>query len=272
MNRLVTIKFSHYNEQARWALDFAGEPYAERGYMPLFHMAGVAVTAGLGGRKDGVSSKFSTPVLVRPGVPSMHDSREIMQFAHQQLKGRGQSLGLGLENPEVLRWVEHFHDELGPHTRRAGYGFGLESAAILRRLAWKNVGKVQAFLFAMASPFIRVGIVRSLGATPARAVRSADKVRAVFVAVGDRLGSQPFLAGSEFSAADLSFAALAAPSLLVQPHEGYGAVFPTVEEAPTLARELALELRASVAGKHAMRMFREFRKPAGEQPAAKTPL
>ena len=259
MNRLVSIRISHYNEQARWALDRAGVQYVEHGYMPILHFLPVLWTVGRAGQKDRVSSRFSTPVFTRPGAPPLCDSRAIMRFAHAQMTARAPGFGLGFETAEVAGWVDHLHDRLGPHTRRAGYGFGLEDLAVLRRLARANVGPWQARLFAVVAPIGRAIIRRSLGVTPERAARSADRVREQFREVGERLGTRDFLVDDRFSAADIAFAALAAPSLLVQPAEGYGAVFPTLAEGPPAAWAFADELRAMPAGVYAMRMFREFR-------------
>lgn len=260
MNRLVSIKISHYNEQARWALDFAGIPFIEHGYMPILHGPAVAIAVGFSGKGDRVSTRFSTPVLTRKGQPPLTDSREIMRFAHGELAAREQGPGLGFDDLAVQQWVDHFHDKLGPHTRRAGYGFGLQELSVLRRLGWANVGPWQARLFAVVAPIGRALIRRSLGVTPEGAAKSADKVREQFRHVGKHLATREFLEGGRFSAADISFASLAAPSLLVQPEEGYGAVFPRLDEGPPAARAFAEELRAMPAGIFAMRMFREYRR------------
>jgi hypothetical protein len=63
--RLITIRFSHYNERARWALDRLGVAYEEEPYMPLFHVLAVArATRGRGGSADHHSTRYSTPVLI----------------------------------------------------------------------------------------------------------------------------------------------------------------------------------------------------------------
>lgn len=35
---LITIVFSHYNEKARWGLDYFGIPYTESAYLPLVRL------------------------------------------------------------------------------------------------------------------------------------------------------------------------------------------------------------------------------------------
>src|SRR5258706_15412958 len=66
---LITIRFSHYCEKARWALDRAGVSYDERAYIPGFHQMG---TRPRGGR--------SVPILVTPhGV--LKESTDIVKHA-----------------------------------------------------------------------------------------------------------------------------------------------------------------------------------------------
>jgi glutathione S-transferase len=64
------------------------------------------------------------------------------------------------------------------------------------------------------------------------------------------------LVGGRFSAADLTFAALAAPVLL--PVE-CRAVQPTLDEAPAGMREEIVRLRTTVAGRFALRLFAQER-------------
>ena len=79
----------------------------------------------------------------------------------------------------------------------------------------------------------------------------------MFRQVGELLpdGSR-FLIGDRFSAADLTFAALAAPVLLPV---GCRAVQPTLDDVPATMREEILHLRETDAGRFALRMFSEER-------------
>ena len=63
-----------------------------------------------------------------------------------------------------------------------------------------------------------------------------------------------FIAGDRFTAADLSFAALASPLLDVdQIQQPSRAVFPSEVQG------LTAELRSTIAGQHALRMFEDYR-------------
>ena len=65
--------------------------------------------------------------------------------------------------------------------------------------------------------------------------------------------------GNVFTIADLSFACMAAPVLLPSPVEGYGAVLPLSQQVHQRFSVLVNEWRDSVAGKFALRLFRENR-------------
>jgi glutathione S-transferase len=102
------------------------------------------------------------------------------------------------------------------------------------------------------------GIIRSYRAQPERRDEWARKLRLAFDEIGRRLAasSGPYLVGDRFTAADLTFAALAAPALLPPGHPGMRT---TVETTPDRVRALVEELRATPAGRHALQMYTEHR-------------
>src|SRR5262245_22479545 len=84
-HRLVTLVFSHYNEKARWALDYCGIDYEERPYMPGFSQLGVMLaTRGRGGAADNHSTRWSTPVIRTRVVAPVRD-RELVGSAARWL-------------------------------------------------------------------------------------------------------------------------------------------------------------------------------------------
>jgi glutathione S-transferase len=110
---------------------------------------------------------------------------------------------------------------------------------------------------ALAYPLLALVIDRYLGITPGAAARSEGEVRAVFDAVAERLADgRPYLCGERFTAADLTFAALAA-AVLVPPE--YGVPLPQPAELPAPMAAVVTELRAHPAGAHALDMFRHER-------------
>ena len=90
-------------------------------------------------------------------------------------------------------------------------------------------------------------------------------MRAVFDTIGERLADgRRYLCGDRFTAADLTFAALAA-AVLVPPE--YGTPLPQPDVLPEPVASEVLAFREHPAGEFALRMFRTERRLEGEADA-----
>lgn len=256
MHRLVTIRFSHYNEKARWALDRFRVAYRESPWMPLFHIIGVvAATRGRGAaRADRASTRFSTPVLVASDGTVLRDSAAIVRWASDCFALKGEEL---YPTDEVELLEARLHDELGPHTRRCAYFYGLEDAALVRELARRNVPRLQAMLFIALRPLIGRMLSNALNLKPDAAQRSLDRIHRVLDELEPTIEGKRFLVGDRFTAADLAFACMLAPAILPTPAEGYGGFLPPPDRVPAAAADLAREIRDRPAGRFALRLFAE---------------
>ncbi len=267
-HRLVTIRFSHYNEKARWAFDRFGVPFVEEGYMPGFHAMGVLKHAprhGVG-KKERNASPLATPVLITDEGRCIRGSAEIVRFVSDRYAPPGEGL---YPTPEVAEIEAALGESLGPHTRRVGYFFAFKDPALVRWMGDRNVGAAQARLFALFQPLLQPMMIRTLKITKEASERSLAKVRAELEAVSRRLEGRRYLVGDRFTAADLTLACMLAPVVLPSPEEGYGAVFPALEDCPQAFVELVREVRASAAGRHALEMFATERgRPAVARPLA----
>jgi glutathione S-transferase len=258
--RLITIRVSHYNEKARWALDRFGLAYDEEPWMPMMHFLGtgrVLLPRRLG-HADPQSTRLSTPILVTEDR-TLTDSSDIVAFVSQHVGDPARSL---YWSDEVIELDRHFSGRFGADTRRVAYYYLLPERALLEELAHRNVGPVQARAWIAIAPMVRKFISQGLQVHPDKAARSRERVLAEFEQISARLADgRPYLCGDRFSAADLSFAALGSVALLVQPHEGYGAWLPSLEQSPREYRAYAEQLRSTRAGQFILRMFAEERRP-----------
>jgi len=242
---LITMPHSHYAEKARWALDRVAIPYREEPHVPLFHRLAT-------GRHGG----GSVPVLVH-GIERFVDSSDIVVHADAVCGGDL----LYPQEPGLRREVEaleaRFDDELGPHTRRWAYAQLLPETRLLRQAMSRGVPWLESSVLAVMMPLV-LNLVRSrLRITPESAKRSLERVRGIFREVDERLGDgRRYLVGDRFTAADLTFAALAAPALFPA---GYRAAYLALDEAPAAMREEVLRLRNTGAGRFALRLFSEER-------------
>lgn len=246
---LITMPHSHYSEKARWALDWLGMAYREVRHAPLLHML---ATVPRGGR--------SVPVLVH-GAEHFVDSSAILMHADAACGGdrlypRDESM-----RREVELLEEQFDEQLGPHVRRWAYAQMLPHRHLLRMMMSSGVSRLESRLLPLLLPLVRRLVRSSLRITPESAQRSLEQVRRNFREVDVRLGDgRRFLVGDRFSAADLSFAALAAPVLLPP---GCRAAYPELDALPAPMREEVLRLRDTHAGRFALRLYAEERAISG---------
>ncbi len=247
-NRLITIPISHYCEKARWALDRAGISYRERAHVQAIHRF-ATLRAGGG---------LTAPVLVTAtGV--LADSADILAWADTLIPAER---ALYPRDPdaagEVRRMEADFDERLGPHSRRWMYQQLRGRRDLALRYGCAGIPNWERLTLRRAYPAV-IGIVaRVLDVTPATADASEVQVRAIFDDVGECLADgRRYLCGARFTAADLTFAALAAPMLL--PPE-YGVQLPRPEEIPPYAASVVRELRAHPAGVHALALFADERR------------
>ena len=240
-------------------MDIAGKPYQEKGNLPLLHFLPVAL-ATRGARdkaKDSMSTAYSTPILITERGTQICDSTRIMQYLSSTHEMRL------FQAPESEALDAYFSEELGPHTRRYGYHFLLGDPGLLRELFWSLGNKSQAAAAIALGPVYSRVMRKALRINAATAARSKEKILTIAAEVEARLDDgREFLCGDTFGAADLSFSALMAPSLLLTHGEGYGSQFPSMERAGGEVADFAREMRDRRAGQFALQMYRDYRPPS----------
>ncbi len=244
---LVTIPISHFCEKARWALDRAGIEYTEKRHIQLVHWA--AVKRAGGGR--------TVPVL-RTADRVYDESAAILAYADEHTPAERRLYPAdAAQRAEVVALAGRFDAVLGPEGRRWLYDQVFTDA---RRYApWNLTGvpgwqrRMFPFVLAPAKRVIR----RYLNVNPPSVREAIVRVDEEFDAVAERLSDgRRYLVGDRFSAADLTFAALAAPC--VAPPV-YGTPLPQPDDMHDAMRAAVLRWRAHPAGAFALRMFAEER-------------
>jgi glutathione S-transferase len=246
--RLITIPFSHYCEKARWALERAGVAFIEDAYLPVTHML---ATRRAGGK--------TVPVLVAEGRVYA-DSADIVAFADGRATTERKLYPTDAGARREVDAIEaEANEKFGRATRLFAYHYGLPRASGLADMVRPGLTRLQAFVLPALVPLAGVLIRRRYRIDDASAARAQETVRRVFADFSKRLegnGDKRYFLGGRFTAADLTFAALAAPVVLP---EGHPAMRSRLDGLAPEHRALVEELRATPAGAHVTRMYREER-------------
>jgi glutathione S-transferase len=206
-------------------------PYREERHLQGIHIV-FARRAG-GGR--------TVPVLVTPSGDVLAESAAIVRWACPGL----------YDDAEASAFEARLDAGLGPDGRLWMYHHTLPVVKALAPWALAGVPRGERAAFAVGGRLVEPGLRRYLGVTAEAAAAALARVDGVFDEIAARL-SDPFLLGERFSAADLTFAALAAP--LVVPTR-YGSPLPPVDALPeAMAREVR-RLRDHPAGRFALRLY-----------------
>ncbi|KAF9903202.1 hypothetical protein EC991_004068 [Linnemannia zychae] len=286
---LRSISFSHFNEKARWALDYYKVPYIEYRSLPLCHVVSMfkykakTHTPGTG------ASVYVTPHLtIEPkdnGAPenkdkekiTLNDSTKIIEFLSDQYAAPANSNGRHsapanlYSNDEASRkkiqaLEERFDTIIGPSVRRAVYYEVLVKcpSSVGRSLGLhNNAGKLQAWIWSLFFPIIAYLLCKVLHVNEVSASRSRDILKREFEHLSRILESGPpgpaYLVGNQFTAADLTLASLAGLAIGVTEEEGYGAWVPSSSTLRPEGKAFMEELRQTTAGQHILECYKLHR-------------
>jgi glutathione S-transferase len=203
---LWQITFSHYNEKARWALDYKGIAHRRHSVMPGSHSR--HAKRRWGGR--------TTPFLELDGR-FIGDSTEIIAELERLRPEPALHPADGAQRQRALELEEHFDTELGPYIRGAVFDSILPRRDAIVPMSAQELGAGtkagQHLLYPVIKRVARKQLVDGIGGPEvcrAKTVNALDRLET-------ELEGREYLVGDRFSVADLTAAALFSP--LVAPAE-----------------------------------------------------
>ena len=196
---------SHYNEKARWGLDWKRVPHRRETYLPGPHAPQIKRLSG----------QNATPVLELEGR-TIAGSAAILDA----LERRYPEPALYPEDPELreraLAIQREFDAEVGVAARTAVFSVLLEEPDYLCAHFAAHKSAPARALYRATLPVLKPIIANANGVTDAAAIeRAFARTRAALDFVAREVGPSGYLVGDSFSVADLCCASLLA--ILVDP-------------------------------------------------------
>ncbi|KAI7842187.1 hypothetical protein COHA_004100 [Chlorella ohadii] len=266
---LITLNVSHFCEKARWALRRCGIEYSEEAHVPVAHSFAVKAA---GGRRSVPCLRLPTAAASEPSSSSssgssspgcVDQSTPIMRWADQQCVAAGRCepqaalFPPGERGAEVDRWCTELDKRLGPATRSWAYSHLLYSPLTGQAMVAPPVPAAERFVLRWGGwLLVRSLMAKGMGISAEAGAAALQEIHRCFDEVGQLLADgRPFLCGDRFTAADITFAALAAPAV----GQPYAAAPGLSEQTPPAMRTEIEQLRAHPAGQFALRLWREQR-------------
>lgn len=245
---LWQFKYSHYNEKARWALDFKKIPHVRRSLLPGAHVPRVLWMTG----------QKAVPVLVLNGK-TIADSTRIIEALERWRPDPPLYPRDPQARERALALEEFFDEELGPHIRRAWFFEVMPDADYTVAQIAIGWGAPTRRVYRALYPVIGTIMKMDMKINAAGAQVGRQKVQAALDRIAAELQPSGYLVGDAFSIADLTAAALLFP-LLMPPEFPYPLITPPASAA---------NYRASVAGHPAIQwasdIYRRHRGPSMER-------
>ena len=196
------FRLSHYNEKARWALDWKRLPHRRRALLPGPHLPVVLW----------LTRQTEVPVL-RLGDATINDSTRIIAALEAHQPSPALYPADSTARARALALEDFFDEELGPHIRRVFFFHVLQDSE--RAVATLTLGEsaLTRWLYGAAFPLTRDVMRRGLALDEQHVAESRTRVHAALDRLEAEIQPSGYLVGDAFSVADLAAAALFAPLL-----------------------------------------------------------
>jgi glutathione S-transferase len=216
------IKVSHYNEKARWALDYKRVAHRRRAPFPLF---GSLPTAWV------LTRGITFPVLRLDGE-AIGDSTAIIAALEERFPEPPLFPADPAERDRALALEDFFDEDLAPHVRRLVWYEEMKDPRAFIAGAVPDAGPLARRALRVGAPVSAAVVRRRYGISPETAREARERILAAMQRLESEIGPGGYMVGDRFSVADLTAAALFTP--VVRPPER--PYLPRGEFVPSLQR------------------------------------
>jgi glutathione S-transferase len=207
------LEISHYNEKARWALDYKGVAHVRRAVTPgVQELTARRLRAGR-----------TVPILEMKGG-AIGDSTKILEEIERRWPEPPLYPTDGEERSRALELEDYFDEQCGPDARRVLFNDNLAEPETFLAMFYGADRRRIGLLEALTPLFCQV-VKRRFRIGPETVGESREKVRAAFDKLEADVGPSGYLVGESFTVADLTAASIL--GLIVVPPE-----FPYIKVPP----------------------------------------
>jgi glutathione S-transferase len=198
--RLWHLDISHYNEKARWALEYKRVPHRRRAVPPGVHFA-VAF---------GMTRRPTLPVVTFDGH-AVGDSTAIIAELERRFPEPPLYPARPDERKRALELEELFDEELGPHIRAALLVHVLGDADLAAVAADPHGPAWRRALLRPAAPLVGRAIAGKHDVNARTAEAGLERTYEMLDRIAAEVGPSGYMVGDRFTVADLTAAALCWP-------------------------------------------------------------
>ena len=197
---LLQFRYSHFNEKARWALDWKGVAHECTSLLPGPHA----------GRVRRLTGQTSVPVVVFEDGP-VHGSAAILEALEERYPNPPLFPAEASELAAYRELSQHFDVIVAPAARRALFFRLQHDASYMCRMFAEGQPAPRRWLYRALLP-IAMGKIRNAYQLddPVAAKRAEEIVLAALDDIASRTRATGYLLGDRFTAADLTAAAILA--------------------------------------------------------------
>jgi len=203
MIELHMFPMSHYNEKARWGLDFKGVPHSRIPYLPGPHASKL--------RK--LSGQPQTPVLCLEDGQVVAGSTDILI----ELEARYPTPVLIPDDPAekqaAMEIVEKFDGDIAVKVRRSLFVKLIDEPDYLCAMFAQGQPRVSRFIYRRILPMLKGMMRREMDIHESAFDEGVALTREAFDFVARNSADTGYLVGDSFTIADLTAAAILAPSV-----------------------------------------------------------
>jgi glutathione S-transferase len=201
-NDLVLHMFpaSHYNEKARWALDWKGLPHTRVPYLPGPHLPLIKRLSG----------QTQTPVLVMKGSVIV-GSAQIIDELERAFPARPLYPADPSALARALDIQRHFDEAVGPAVRTAIFSVLVDELDYLCAIFTRGRPALKRAIYRAMAPLMKPLIAKANGVDPENVRRALVSTQEALDEAARLVGPNGQIVGEAFSVADLTVASLLAP-------------------------------------------------------------